>query len=160
MKINKYTHKYFLLLLFLTMLVGCESYSEESQSPKISQIVDSIKAEIPLNFVTEANNTKALKRFFSLNASDYEEVSLFSPSSSMDVEELLIVKVKSPEQVDIVETAIENRVDKQLQSFSGYAPEQCALLEDYVFKIKGNYIFYSVGEKAEEMKQIFVNSVK
>ncbi len=160
MKINKYTHKYFLLLLILTMLVGCESYSEESQSPKISQIVDSIKAEIPLNFVTEANNTKALKRFFSLNASDYEEVSLFSPSSSMDVEELLIVKVKSPEQVDIVETAIENRVDKQLQSFSGYAPEQCALLEDYVFKIKGNYIFYSVGEKAEEMKQIFVNSVK
>lgn len=160
MKINKYTHKYFLFLLFLTMLVGCESYSEESQSPKISQIVDSIKAEIPLNFVTESNNTKSLKRFFSLNASDYEEVSLFSPSSSMDVEELLIVKVKSPEQVDIVETAIENRVDKQLQSFSGYAPEQCALLEDYVFKIKGNYIFYSVGEKAEEMKQIFVNSVK
>lgn len=160
MKINKYTHKYLLLLLLLTMLVGCESYSEEAQSPKVSQIVDSIETEIPLDFVTESNNTKALKRFFSLNASDYEEVSLFSPSSSMDVEELLIIKVKSPEQIDIVETAIEDRVDKQLQSFSGYAPEQCALLEDYVFKVKGNYIFYSVGEKAEEIKQIFVNSVK
>lgn len=152
--------KYTLLILALTFLVGCEGYSENTKSPTVSQIVDSIQAEIPLDFVNPSDNTKTLKRFFSLNSSDYEEVILFSPISSMDVEELLIIKIKSSDQIDLIETAIESRVDKQLQSFSGYAPEQCDLLENYIFKVHGNYVFYSVGESSEEIKQLFVNSVK
>lgn len=160
MKNTKYIVKYFFIILSLTLLIGCESYSENTKAPTVSQIVDYIQAEIPLDFVNPSDNTKTLKRFFSLNSSDYEEVILFSPISSMDVEELLIIKIKSSDQIDLIETAIESRVDKQLQSFSGYAPEQCALLEDYIFKVHGNYVFYSVGESSEEIKQIFINSVK
>ena len=160
MKNNKFKYVCFLLLILSSIFVGCGNNINEENAPKVSQIVDFIENEIPLDFVLQSNTTKSLKRFFSLNASDYDEVSLFSPSSSMNVEEILIIKVNSPEQIDIIEAAVENRVDKQLQSFSGYAPEQCALLEDYVIKVKGNYIFYSVGEQAEEIKQLFVRSLK
>lgn len=156
---NKFMYLFLTLMLFLVSASGCGLNEKEVKNPNLDDIVKNIESEIPLDFVSKSDNTKSLKRFFSLNSSDYEQVILFSPASSMNVEEILIIKLKSPDQVDLIESAIENRVDKQLQSFSGYAPEQCALLEDYIFKVSGNYIFYSVGEKSEEIKQIFVNSI-
>lgn len=150
----------FTLLLILILFTGCDLESKDSEKPSVSKIISNIEAEIPLDFVNKSDNTKSLKRFFSLNPADYEEVILFTPASSMDVKELMIIKLKNSDQIDLVETAIESRIDKQLQSFSGYGPEQCALLDDYVLKIKNDYIFYAVGEKSEDMKKIFVDSIK
>lgn len=150
----------FTLLLILILFTGCSSESKNTEKPSVSEIISNIETEIPLDFVSKSDNTKSLKRFFSLNPSDYEEVILFTPASSMDVKELMIIKLKDSTQIDLVETAIESRITKQIESFSGYGPEQCALLDDYVLKIKNNYIFYSVGEQSEDMKKIFVDSIK
>lgn len=150
----------FTLLLILILFTGCSSESKNTEKPSVSKIISNIETEIPLDFVSKSDNTKSLKRFFSLNPSDYEEVILFTPASSMDVKELMIIKLKDSIQIDLVETAIESRITKQIESFSGYGPEQCALLDDYVLKIKNNYIFYSVGEQSEDMKKIFVDSIK
>lgn len=150
----------FTLLLILILFTGCSSESKNTEKPSVYEIISNIETEIPLDFVSKSDNTKSLKRFFSLNPSDYEEVILFTPASSMDVKELMIIKLKDSTQIDLVETAIESRITKQIESFSGYGPEQCALLDDYILKIKNNYIFYSVGEQSEDMKKIFVDSIK
>ena len=39
-------------------------------------------------------NSKLLKRFYGLNSDDYQECVLCIPASNMDVNELLIIKVK------------------------------------------------------------------
>ena len=73
----------------------------------------------------------------------------------MEVEEILVVKLKDFSQSESVETAIEERLRRQLESFEGYGPEQCRLLNDHVLDIRGNYILYAVDEKAETVDQAF-----
>lgn len=67
------------------------------------------------------------KRIFGLNAEDYEGIAYFKPVSQMDVEELLIVKVKSEEQMESLEEAADERIENQKKSFDGYGAAQCVL---------------------------------
>lgn len=158
------TCRYIIYVLTLTLslftLTGCYASGEPKAKITAHNIVNDIKNEFSLEYMAPNENSKALKRFYSLNLADYEDVVLFTPLSSMDVRELMIIKAQNQDQIDTIETAVENRVSRQLESFSGYGAQQCALLEDYVFKIKGNYVFYAVGEDAENMKEIFTAYLK
>ena len=77
----------------------------------------------------------------------------------MKVEEVLIVKLRDVSQADGVETAVRERVDTQLQSFEGYGPEQCKLLNDHVLDTEGNYILFIVNQKAQAADQAFQKSL-
>ena len=48
----------------------------------------------------EKGDSKSLKRFYKLNANDYDGVILYTPKSTMDVNEVLIVKVKDKSQIE------------------------------------------------------------
>ena len=99
------------------------------------------------------------KRIFGLNAEDYEGIAYFKPVSQMDVEELLIVKVKSEEQMESLEEAADERIENQKKSFDGYGAAQCALLEKAIVKKKGNFLFYCTSPDAEEYCNRFVDAM-
>ena len=99
------------------------------------------------------------KRIFGLNAEDYEGIAYFKPVSQMDVEELLIVKVKSEEQMESLEEAADERIENQKKSFDGYGAAQCVLLEKAIVKKKGNFLFYCTSPDAEEYCNRFVDAM-
>ncbi len=99
------------------------------------------------------------KRIFGLNAEDYEGVAYFKPISQMDVEELLIVKVKSEDQIETLEKAVEERIKSQKNSFDGYGAAQCALLEKAIVKEKGNFLFYCTSPDAEKYCDLFIDAL-
>ena len=99
------------------------------------------------------------KRIFGLNAEDYEGTAYFKPISQMDVEELLIVKVASDDQMETLEKAVEERVENQKKSFDGYGAAQCALLEKAIVKEKGNFLFYCTSPDAEEYCDRFADAL-
>lgn len=151
--------KKFTIILFILILTlpcfGCH----QSIQPPLSQIEADFLAVVPdLNM--EKGDGKSLKRFYGLNANDYEEILIYTPSNYMDVSEILIVKAKDSGQLDSVEEAVDVRNAKQLESFSGYGPEQVALLENYEIKIVGNTLFYCVSPDASTLKDTFVKSIK
>ena len=149
-----------LLAIFFIMLSGCSKDTSEKNNVNFEQITAGIKGSVNDETITiSANPSKSLKRFYGLNLSDYENLVLYSPSSSMDVSELMIIKLSDDTQIDAVESSIEARVASQLESFGGYGPEQCALLEDYIIKIKNNYVFYAVGKNAENLKKAFIDAI-
>lgn len=102
---------------------------------------------------------RLLKRFYGLNAKDYEGAVLYAPKDNMDVHEILIVKLKDISQAESVEKAVRDRLDTQLKSFEGYGAEQTALLKKHVLEVRGNYIFYMVGEKANDAQKAFLDSL-
>ena len=57
------------------------------------------------------------KRLYGLNANDFADVRLYVGESNMDVEELLIVKLKDTSQSESIQSAVTARVEKQLKSF-------------------------------------------
>lgn len=145
-----------LLILILALpLLGCHQYDKRPLAEVETDILASVS---DLGMAKGAG--KDLKRFYGLNANDFEEAVVYMPSNYMDVSEMLIVKAKDSTQVDRVEEAVEARVAKQAESFSGYGPEQCALLDNYELKIMGNTVFYCVSPNATTLKEAFVKSMK
>ena len=124
----------------------------------LEDIENDISSKISLDKM-EKGNSKTLKRYYGLNSSDLDKFILYTPKSTMDVDELLIIKVKDESQIQSIQDVIDSRVNKQIESFSGYGPKQCELLENYEMKVKGKYIFFAVSEDAQEMKEIFKESI-
>lgn len=147
-------------LLLATLLVttvttsGCGVNNNKS----VDQIEASMKKEVKFEKM-EKGDSKSLKRFYKLNANDYDGVILYKPKSTMDVNEVLIVKVKDKSQIESLEDSIDSRINYQLQSFSGYGPQQCALVNDYELKTKGNFVFFAISENANQIKEAFLDSI-
>ncbi len=144
-----------ILCCSLLLLSGCTNVVTVS----IDEIGEQLKSQINTKNM-ELGNDKSLRRYFGINANDLEDYILYIPKSNMDVDEILIAKVKDESQVDSIEDSIESRVNRQLESFSGYGVEQTALLENYELKINGKYIFYAVGENAEQIKETYKDIIK
>lgn len=149
--------KYILIVLLLVFIVGLLRDGEISNE-KISKVTKNVVQALDMEKLSESDH-RMVKRLYGINANDYEGVSLYVAGSNMEVEELLIVKLKSTEQSEAVEKAIGQRLERQLESFEGYAPEQCKLLEDHVLDVKGNYIMYVVNKKAKAADKAFQKSL-
>lgn len=99
------------------------------------------------------------KKYYGLNAADYDSVLYYAPVSNMDAEELLVIKLKNSNQAEAVTDAILKRQSDKEQSFEGYAPEQYALAQDYILDVQGNYILFVVDPKAEEIDNAFAGAL-
>lgn len=108
----------------------------------------------------QKSDKKMLKRLYGFNSDDYEEFSLCISKSTMEVNELLIIKVKDKNQIEAIECAMEQRVSNQLNNFGGYAPKQAKIIEDYELIARDKFVFLCIGENAENNKQIFIESIK
>lgn len=136
-------------------LVGCGVNNEKTVDEIESNMSTSVKYD-----KMEKGDAKSLKRYYKLNVNDYDGVILYTPTSTMDVNEMLIIKVKDKSQIESLENSIDSRINYQLQSFAGYGPKQCALVNNYELKTKGNFVFFAVSENAEQLKKAFLDSIK
>lgn len=143
-----------LLVVVMSVLVGCgyKDISVIDLGDELVSITDSSKYE--------KGDGKTLKRYYGLNSNDYEEVSIYVPSSNMEASELLIIKMKDESQIDTIEASVDSRIEKQSSGFKDYAPEQYGLVQSYEFSIKGNYAFFAISEDAHEMKKQFKDAIK
>lgn len=143
------------MLLISILTAGCGINNNMTVEEIESNMVKEVKFE-----KMERGNSKSLKRFYKLNANDYDGVILYTPQSTMDVNEMLIVKVRDKSQVESLRDSIDSRINYQLESFAGYGPEQVALVNEYELKTKGNYVFFAVSENAQELKKAFLDSIE
>lgn len=107
----------------------------------------------------EQTTDRYFKKYYGLNAADYDDVLYYAPVSNMDAEELLVVKLKDVSQAEAVTDAILKRQADKEQSFEGYAPEQYALAQAYILDVQGNYILFVVDPKAEEIDAAFAGAL-
>ena len=142
-----------IFMFSMIFMSGCGN----SQDKNLGDIEKYISSKVSLSKM-EKGTSKTLKRYYGLNSNELEDFILYTPKSTMDVDEMLMVKVKDEGQIQSIEDVIDSRVNKQLESFSGYGPKQCELLDNYEIKVKGKYIFFAVSEKAQEMKDAFKES--
>lgn len=142
-----------IFIFSMILMSGCGN----SQDKSLGDIEKDISSKVSLDKM-EKGTSKTLKRYYGLNSNELEDFILYTPKSTMDVDEMLMVKVKDESQIQSIEDVIDSRVNKQLESFSGYGPKQCELLDNYEIKVKGKYIFFAISKKAQEMKDAFKES--
>lgn len=157
--INKRSCVKLLLAIFLVIIFkGCTTFSD-TKNISVNNIANEIEVEHDLSSMRKGDS-KALKRYYGLNSNDLEEFCLYLPSSTMDVDEVLIVKVKNKKQIESIEDSMEERANKQLESFKDYAPEQANLIENNEIAVRGNYVIFVISKDAEAIKDKFKEAIK
>lgn len=116
-------------------------------------------AQMDMTNVLEADN-QMIRRLYGLDIAAYESCILYYPATNMGAEELLIVKLASPEQAQTVQTAIEARLQTQKNTFDGYGVEQYDLLTNHaVVEVRGNYVLFVVGQTSDQVRQAFLDAL-
>lgn len=149
--------KYTMVIVLIAYVVFLLS-REGSKDVPVKTIRKNIMAVTKEKGMTEGT-TQDLKKYYGLNANDYDGVILYVPNEIMSVNEILVVKLKNQSQAEIVETAAENRLDTQKKSFEGYGAAQTKLLQSSVMGTKGNYVILAVSKDADKIYEAFKKSL-
>ena len=138
-----------LLIFMIVLQVG-----NRSSNASLESVSQEVLGAADQEGMQESNN-RMFQKFYGLDAQDYEGVTLYSPVSNMDAQELLIVKLKDSSQAEAVTEAINSRLETQMNSFEGYGIEQYAMLEDHILDVQGNFILYVVNPNAQAADDAF-----
>ena len=153
-----FTHIKKIFIVLLAVFILFDLFGDRTSKADINAVADETAKAAGFDDMTRAEN-RMMKRFYGVNPKEYDGAVLYSPQDNMDVHELFIVKLKDVSQQETIERAIEERLDTQIKSFEGYGAEQVALLQKHVLEVKGNYVFYMVGENAQAARKAFLNSL-
>lgn len=143
-----------ILLVFIILL----QVGNKNSNSTLNAVTDSVIKAIKVEGMEESSN-RMFKKFYGLNASDYEGVTLYAPVTNMNAEELLIIKLKDRSQAESVTEAINSRLETQKSSFEDYGIEQFDLLENHILDVQGNFILYIVHPDATKADQAFRSSL-
>ncbi|MBQ9031003.1 MAG: DUF4358 domain-containing protein [Parasporobacterium sp.] len=158
LKINIYRIiRYGLIALLVVIVIIMLSGKKES-----SASFESVSAAVSGSITTQKavlNSDRYLKKYFGLNAEEYDGVLIYTPATNMYANEVLLIKLKDRSQADAAAAAIEERIESQRTIFSGYAPDAVGLLENAVLDVQGNYILYITDDQADRVDEVFRNSL-
>lgn len=148
----------FVITLLIILYVAILYMVSGGSSKTFKEVEKPIKSSINTEKMKDLG-VQGLKRYYGLNAADYEGVLFYRPEFNLSAEELLMIKVKEDEQVHLVVEAINKRLENRKNDFAGYAPKEVKLLEEAQISVRGKFIFLSVGENADQYKKIFSDSL-
>lgn len=96
-----------------------------------------------------------LKKLYDLGTEQVEDFLLYTASSNVRADEIVVIKVKDGSQIDSIKARITQRVDAQAVKFKDYRPDEYALLEKHVLKVKSHYILFAVSADTEQIEKAF-----
>ena len=149
--------KYIVSVLIIIYVVLLLLFASGSSKP-FENVAAVVSGSLDTETLTRMDD-RMLKRNFGLNSADYDGVMYYASTSSMSVEEVLLIRVDSRDQIQQISDAIDERIDARMDAFEGYAPDQVRLLEDAQQSVRGRYIFFAVSSRATEYRNAFDTSL-
>lgn len=149
--------KYLMVIALIAYVVFLIS-REGNNTASVDTIEKNITKAVSVKGMKKGT-TQDLKKYYGLNANDYDGTMLYIPDDVMSVNEILVVKVKDESQVEAVEAAVEGRLSTQKKSFEGYGVEQTKLLKSAIEEIKGYYVLLAVSKEADRIDTAFKKSI-
>ncbi|MBU3160291.1 DUF4358 domain-containing protein [Clostridium frigoris] len=157
---NKIQKKILILSLFISISIvfqGCAFI--RPKSPEISEIIADIQKVTDLSAMKKGNKTN-LKKIYSINTKGLDDFVLYAPKSNMEANQILILKVKSEDDMDGLLENLDNTIENQSNSFKEYSPNQYEFLENRTLKIKGNCLILIVSKDEDEITKVVNDSFK
>lgn len=144
-----------LAVVFLFVLFGSNPVS--SADP--AAVEAAVTARIEMTNMLKADN-QMVKRLYGLDPAAYDSCVLYYPTTNMQAEELLIIKLADTAQAEAVEAAIEARLETQKASFDGYGIEQYDMLtNNAVVEVRGNFVLFVVNAASAQARQAFADAL-
>ncbi len=147
----------FMVILLIGVLIYTQVRKTQSSTP-IEDVANQTISGLDMSSLKEGSH-RLFKKFYGLDASDYDGIVLYAAASSMDVDEILIVKLKDPDQEEALTDAINDRLETLKNSFKNYGVDQYALLNSSILDVQQNYLLYIVHPEAKIADQDFRDSL-
>ena len=144
----------FMILVYVVLLL---IYTSGSTKP-FEEVAGSVEPLLNKESLVR-QDAQALKRYYGLNSADYEGVMFYSAEFSISAQEVLLIEVKTDQQVQEVRDAIEERLESRKNTFEGYAPEQAQLIREAQIQVRGRFLFLAVSPEAETLAAAFTKSL-
>lgn len=118
-----------------------------------SEMAEELSGEVEAPTM-EADETM-LKDIYHLDMDKIEEAKAYMAMMNVHADDLVLVKAKSEEDAKAVEESLKQRNADSVETWKQYLPEQYELVQNYKLERKGNYVFYTVSSKADDLLKKF-----
>ena len=147
--------KAYIIIIAVILITAIAIFILKNTNKEITIDIDKLSEDIIKNvdFEDEMNITDAetVKRLYNIDNAISEKVYL---SSGATAEEVAIFEFASRENAKEAVEKVNERIENQKSSYSGYAPKEVKRLEDAILIQKDKYIVFCVTEDKNAQKLI------
>lgn len=143
------------LIVFIGFMSRETVYSDKTAS----EVAESVTQSYDVSELSSIKRNK-IKEEFAIDFTQVESFEYYASDSIMNVDELMIIKLREEVKPDEIKAKIEKRVTDKQALFEGYAPEQSALLKEYILTDDKGFVFYAVGEDAQKALAAFKSTIR
>ncbi|WP_178019319.1 DUF4358 domain-containing protein [uncultured Paenibacillus sp.] len=142
------------LALATGLLAGCTGKEGGSGNLSAFEVGKRIELSADLGNMKQGD-AERLNKLYHLSSGDVADFVLYTASSNVKADELLIIQLKEGSEKEPVLAKIEERIAAQTVKFKDYRPEEYHLIEKCVLKTHGLFILFAVSPEAGAMERIF-----
>lgn len=147
--------------LMLAGLSACQQQDPQASGPAVQKepagqaaaLADSLSKGIPFQDQLTAMDGEKAREVYLLDADAVTEGKVYV-SIGATAEEIAVWYAASPEKVDIVKKALEERIDYQRTGFEDYNAQELTKLKNPVLEVKGQYVILCISDDNEKAKSI------
>lgn len=143
------------LIVFIGFISRETAYSDKTAA----EVAQSVKQSYDVSELSSIKRNK-IKEEFAIDFTQVDSFEYFASDSIMNVDELMIIKLREEVKSDEIKAKIEKRITEKQALFEGYAPEQSALLKEYILTDDKGFVFYAVGKDAQQALAAFKSSIR
>ncbi len=151
---NKHKVWEIICIVLLVCFISMMSFEEAASDKTAKEVGTAISQKINTEGLKKQSEIQ-IKKELSLSSKSYGGIFYLKSDEIMDVREVLVIKLAPNQSADEAIELIKKRVDEKITLFDGYAPEQSALLKNYVLKQKAGFVFYAVSDEIETAVSAF-----
>jgi 50S ribosomal subunit-associated GTPase HflX len=119
----------------------------------IEDIKQCIEQTTDVSAMQYDDNGAKLKKLYGINKRDLDDFALYAPKSNMEANEILILKAKTKDDIKTLQAKINDRVQKQSDSFKNYEQTQYGIISNYVLEQKEQYLILIISKDSKSIKE-------
>ena len=140
---KKYRIAEIICSVLLVVFIGFLSKEETTSDKTAKEVAKAVFSAVDTSGLKKQSELQ-IKKELSLSVDSFDGMYFINSDDIMDVREIIIIKLKDGASSDEAIQKIKKRLEEKQTLFEGYAPEQSAMLQNYVLKQKAGFVFYAV----------------
>lgn len=136
---------------------GCGK--EEKTEIDIKDTVNSISKECGLEEMVEASSDE-VSSMYDFGNVEYKSLYSLRAQSPVAADEIVLVEVKSTDDIDKVKDVLKARAQSRSDNFGGYAPDESKKAQDAEVISKGNYVLLAICSDTSKATYTFKDAFK
>lgn len=140
---KKYRIAEIICIVLLVVFIGFLSKEETTSDKTAKEVAKAVFSAVDTSGLKKQSELQ-IKKELSLSVDSFDGMYFIKSDDIMDVREIIIIKLKDGASSDEAIQKIKKRLEEKQTLFEGYAPEQSAMLQNYVLKQKAGFVFYAV----------------